>query len=50
MAVFHALAPVLVQALGGLWSPALVLAAGSGLGVLAMAATLIAWPPRTQTT
>ncbi|MFI1990880.1 MFS transporter [Actinoplanes sp. NPDC020271] len=51
VAVFYALTyvgfafPVLVQELGGLWSPALVLTGASGLGLLAMVATLFAWPP-----
>lgn len=50
VAIFYALTyvgfafPVLVQALGGLWNPAAVLAAGSGLGALALAATFAAWP------
>lgn len=51
IAVFYALTylgfafPLLVQSLGGLWSPAAVLAAGSGLGVLSLAATFAAWAP-----
>nr|WP_212999789.1 MFS transporter [Actinoplanes consettensis] len=54
VAVFYALTyvgfafPVLVQALGDLWTPAVVLAAGAGLGVLAMASTVAAWPGRSR--
>jgi predicted MFS family arabinose efflux permease len=52
VAVFYALTylgfsfPVLVQELGSRWSPAVVLTAGAVLGMLGLAATLVAWPPR----
>ncbi|MFF1545797.1 MFS transporter [Streptomyces sp. NPDC058291] len=38
--------PVLVQVLGKLWDPALILIAGSALAMTALATTLIAWPVR----
>jgi len=51
-AVFYALtyvgfaAPVIIPALGNLWSPATVLVGMAVLGVVSLAATFLAWPRR----
>ncbi|MFH8470853.1 MFS transporter [Streptomyces sp. NPDC017991] len=55
IAVFYSLTyvgfafPALVQLLGGLWDPALVLITGAALAVCALATTLLAWPTRRMT-
>ncbi len=51
-AVFYALtyvgfaAPVIIPALGGIWSPTVVLVGMAVLGALSLAATFVAWPRR----
>ena len=51
-AVFYALtyvgfaAPVIIPALGGIWSPAAVLVGMAVLGLVSLAATFVAWPRR----